>query len=1605
MREFVLPFKPEELLAQPTDARLWAADLPPVDEWSPEEAGSALDTLIGRLLSTHGSDLAEDETFSLIFALLQAWARLDDGIRARVVDLLTDSARRQVAAVGQLRKATGKHDDQAWQQSAAREARTVAKVAVFFLRWIAERVLRQNAGEAAVGGRGRGRGKGGRRGAAPNAQEPEASAEELREAQKTVDRQRAAVLGELADILSKGGMPWLWSGDPGAWQQVAQKVSDAGFLVLDSVEFLKQRETRQLALRCITEPLLQEGHQHSNLLVATVSKLMHGLRGGESNVPFAADALVFVHSTPLPRLMLVELTQHCNPSELASQGAFQRALGSFLVAVAERLPHVVLANISVLLPLLDVDCYPLRNAIVESIGQLLSTEGRKLPSGARCGGTDTVLDAGEDLAADKSKDTAEVQFTIATATKQDLLETLLARSLDKSVWVRYRVLQTLTSLASNTRVAALPRDHWARVLEIATRRMQDHASSTRKAAMQLVRTLIEFHPFGPALQGSGDEKTKAEHLLREVACRLNKLQAEDIQEASIVAEDARFGALSAAGEGSASPLQEESIDANEMGCTDDHSTKRSRLKKKTLTDQTISGEIERCLAEADEGGGDRAEERNRQREALKRMQDCYAQRLRFVELLDAAEARLRCLLVSRTVTDVTEAIGVVVELRLRGVPAAARAFDQVLGLVWSRQASIKDAAVEAFYRMHLEGRTPACAVHALLEMYQEGCSGGSWTYTHLASVQELIQQAAEKELIEPSRAIPEVVAALRGPICPMALRTLTALGAASGSQLAAVLPQISKLMGPGGVAVGAGPTEQLERSRLLCQLLQRLLGCAGAPLSGEAWDHIWALCRYASHTVVRTFAHAQIPPQWFGAAQAAMDLSFDISVAADLKVNPDLHCPDKLWEQILGRMLCSILNQHGSTFIPPLTDAASTCEVSDMAQRPAKASTNGDIVPVDAGLEVHRVASPQLAGVVFLGGHLALRMLVFLEGLQTALKRKRLADEDARATEHREKTKTSKKGKSAHEADEGCGEAASLGMAGQEEREADAFAELAEQGLLYGHRSFLDRIKPLVFSCLLNPALRKDPVLRRVGAISLCKFMTVSKRFCEENLQILFSVLFSKGKDVANPLLFAGAADAQDAPHDVAAGAGCSDALFEDLTLRQSLLVAVGDLLFRHPNVVEPWSGRLYATLSGPVKGGAEGAMSSELRFTALLVLTHLVLNDMMKPRAVLLVRVLWLTACSHDPTARVARILFQELSKRSTNVVYNLLPEIIARLPEHQGSAGHVGGGAEERVRYIMQFVEKEKHVEGLIEKLTLRLEQTANLAGVASLGSCATVADDIVEGAGDVVEDAAPPIQATETISCLSHALGAMHYTDRCILRLHDTVVIRKALHTAISYHSITRECLLGLVEKARRPRSGKEKGATDGPAGGDPEANSVPAEGGIKSGTSAAAAAALDAIEQTVNGLAQGKDDMADQPKPIVDGEASVGATAPAAPATSSRAGAGKVGRGGKRKPEHVASGDLDPDNPGFDEDEVGAKVRAKKSDCRGRGRGRERGKARGQAAEEKENRPDTSACRDDANNASSGDKPLSSGAGTGPNPKTAGKKRRTVRSSIDDDDCDK
>jgi len=308
------------------------------------------------------------------------------------------------------------------------------------------------------------------------------------------------------------------------------------------------------------------------------------------------------------------------------------------------------------------------------------------------------------------------------------------------------------------------------------------------------------------------------------------------------------------------------------------------------------------------------------------------------------------------------------------------------------------------------------------------------------------------------------------------------------------------------------------------------------------------------------------------------------------------------------------------------------------------------------------------------------------------------------------------------------------------------------------------------------------------------------------------------------------------------------------------------------------------------------------------------------------------------------------------------------------------------------MQFVEKEKHVEGLIEKLTIRLEQTANLAGTAPATQASRppipIKDSEVSGStqndpATVPDESAPITRVQETISCLSHAIGAMNYTDRCILRLHDAVVVRKALHTAISYHAVARECLLAIVEKGRRPKPGfLQKGTQDGSAtmeAPDGVANADVGGGGKGS----AASAALDAIEQTISALVQGAREEEDL-QPIGDGEAGEGGGVvllpTAATAQSLPSKIGKAGRGIKRKTEKEA----DLDNPGFDEEHAGSKPGGGRG-SRGSGRGKGRGRGRGTSAEEKEN----SKPKDQSHTLGEGAKPG----------KAAGKKRRTRQTDDD------
>ena len=79
-------------------------------------------------------------------------------------------------------------------------------------------------------------------------------------------------------------------------------------------------------------------------------------------------------------------------------------------------------------------------------------------------------------------------------------------------------------------------------------------------------------------------------------------------------------------------------------------------------------------------------------------------------------------------------------------------------------------------------------------------------------------------------------------------------------------------------------------------------------------------------------------------------------------------------------------------------------------------------------------------------------------------------------------------------------------------------------------------------------------------------------KFSEANLQILFTVVESASSE----------------------------------TVRSNCTIALGDLAVRFPNLVEPWTEHMYARLRDS---------SVCVRKNAILVLSHLILNEMMKVR------------------------------------------------------------------------------------------------------------------------------------------------------------------------------------------------------------------------------------------------------------------------------------------------------------------------------------------------------------------------------------------------------
>lgn len=308
-------------------------------------------------------------------------------------------------------------------------------------------------------------------------------------------------------------------------------------------------------------------------------------------------------------------------------------------------------------------------------------------------------------------------------------------------------------------------------------------------------------------------------------------------------------------------------------------------------------------------------------------------------------------------------------------------------------------------------------------------------------------------------------------------------------------------------------------------------------------------------------------------------------------------------------------------------------------------------------------------------GEIGLNLLVYTESLIGSVRRanaKRSLKTQLDAEQSKSKAKASLSKTSTPKEEDAM--ESELGMDAAVEAENDRkLLDIAENEIL--GRGIISHFSPLLVYVVADESGKfSSEILKQASVLALCKFMCVSSSFCEKHLDILFSVI-SNGRSA-------------------------------DTTIRANTVVAMGDLAFRFPNEFEPYTQRLYSCLRDS---------STRVRRHALMVLTHLILNDMVKVKG----RVSEIAVCLTDADPRIrdmSRLLFHELSKRSNSPIYNLIPDIVSQLGQLSL--------AKEDFRYIMAFllsyINKEKQFEMLTEKLCQRFPGCTSISQKADLAFC---------------------------------------------------------------------------------------------------------------------------------------------------------------------------------------------------------------------------------------------------------------------------------------------
>ncbi|XP_053935686.1 condensin complex subunit 1 isoform X2 [Cuculus canorus] len=848
-----------------------------------------------------------------------------------------------------------------------------------------------------------------------------------------------------------------------------------------SIGLQKYRATREAVTHLLATALVHYDHMFSATL-----KITQMLQHFEHVAPAFAQAVsLWATEYGLKSLvgeLLREIGQKC-PQDLMRDASGIKGYATFITELAEQIPALVLSNMSVLLRHLDGESHMMRNAVLAAMAEVLVQvlNGDQLEEAAR-------------------------------GTRDQFLNMLQDHICDVNSFVRSRVLQLFTRIVQ---CKVLPLSQFQSVVSLAVGRLQDKAVVVVKYAIQLLAAFLSNNPFSCKLSCTD----LAEPLKKEVQKLQEMRDRGRSRTASAVTPEEEWEAMlpevRAAIQQLFQPLQEEEEEVLEIEETVESTSEQitrllrklnyksaARLTQKALChfqgkepfcgtteeneEAAILGILKRlyigsCSDETSKdlphaNSSPKTEEvvleEQSQTELIKQemlvqyLQDAYNFSVKITEALSLISK----LMYENCVSVVQEAIEFFVTVSKFGVPQALLGVRRMLPLIWSKEAGIKEAVLNAYRQLYLspsgdsERARAQGLVHSLSLIMVDASLGT------IQCLEEIVSEFVQKDEIKPA-------------VIQLLWERFTEKSQCSSLERRAAVMLLGmmargkpEIIGSNlDVLVTVGLSEKVSEDYRLaqevCNAISKLArnpkpvqGKTNAPFRLPQ-DHV--LFGRLSETVSKGFA--QPSSHWIPFMEAAVMLIYQLAEGA---------------EEICAHIL-QVCSQQ----------ALEKLQEDDPEGSPSRVSHGASSLPTF--LLMHLMS---------LVGQVALQQVAYLEvSVSAELRRRRVLREEEKTK--KQSNSSTKKQRSRSTGNETTMEE-ELGLVGAsaDDTEAELIRSICETELLDGKHLFSAFI-PLVLKICNNPGLYSDPALSAAAALTLGKVCMISSEFCDSQLRLLFTMM------------------------------------------------------------------------------------------------------------------------------------------------------------------------------------------------------------------------------------------------------------------------------------------------------------------------------------------------------------------------------------------------------------------------------------------------------------------------------------------------------------------